>query len=171
MRPTTRAVRARATEPNGAPAGDVVFRSLIKTLGLLRRAMEPFFARFGSRGSQWGELRALHRAQQVGEPMLRLTDLGERLLVRPPSVTGAVNRLRNLGLVSADISDRDQRAKHVRLTPAGLKLVETVLEHHAARVAKVLSVFDEHERQQLHDYLSRLGVHLARLAEEGTDWS
>jgi hypothetical protein len=45
-------------------------------MGLLRQVMEPYFARFGISGSQWGILRALQGAEAKGEVSLRLTDLG-----------------------------------------------------------------------------------------------
>src|SRR5438552_2577532 len=83
--------RSRSTE--GA------FRELIRTLGLMERVMQPYFAQFGISGSQWGVLRALDRASEDGLPGLRLTDLSQRLLIRPPSVTGVVDRLERAGLV------------------------------------------------------------------------
>src|SRR6516162_5894518 len=98
------------------------FRELIRTLGLLERVMQAYFARFGISGSQWGVLRNLHRAEGEGLPGLRLTDLSERLLVRPPSVTGAVDRLERAGLVTRGGSATDHRAKLVRLTPKGRNL-------------------------------------------------
>ena len=61
---------------------DNAFRELIRTYGLVERVMHPYFARFGITGSQWGVLRNLHRAQEEGLPRLRLTELGERLLIR-----------------------------------------------------------------------------------------
>ena len=64
------------------------FRALVRTYGLMRRVMEPFFVQYGISGSQWGILRALHRAAGEGKVSLRATDLGNRLLIRPPSVSG-----------------------------------------------------------------------------------
>src|SRR5262245_55410997 len=75
------------------------FRALLRNFGLVDRIMLPYFARFGISGSQWGVLRQLHRAEQEGLHGLRLTDLSERLLIRPPSVTGVVDRLERAGLV------------------------------------------------------------------------
>ena len=110
---------------------EMAFRSLIRTLGLLKRVMEPHFARFGISGSQWGVLRTLHRAEEDGMAELRLTDLGDRLLIRPASVSGAVDRLQRLGLLARVASTTDQRAKNVNLTSAGRELVRRVLERHA----------------------------------------
>src|SRR5262245_53754258 len=103
-------------------ATERTFRGLIRTFGLLRRAMKPYFERNGISGSQWGVLRALHKAEKEGVAALRLTDLGNRLLVRPPSMTGVVGRLERNGLVRRVASPTDQRSKHVKLTPAGRRL-------------------------------------------------
>src|SRR5437879_5541328 len=97
------------------------FRELIRTFGLAERVMQPYFARFGISAAQWGVLRNLHRAEQEGLPGLRLTELSDRLLVRPPSVNGVVDRLERAGLVVRGGSPTDLRAKQISLTPAGGK--------------------------------------------------
>src|SRR6185295_12908685 len=84
-----------------------LWHSLLRTLGLVRQAMQPHFARFGISGPQWGVLRVLHRAEAHGEKGLRLSDLGGRLLIQPPSVTGAVDRLERMGLVERSASGND----------------------------------------------------------------
>src|SRR5690242_17939380 len=78
------------------PATERAFRDLVRTIGLLERVMQPQFARFGISGSQWAALRALHRAEQEGHEGLRITDLSDRLLIRPPSVTGVIDRLERI---------------------------------------------------------------------------
>src|SRR5262245_35709714 len=118
-----------ATRP-GRPA-EVTFRELLHTLGLVERVMQPYFAQFGISGSQWGVLRNLYRAEQEGMPGLRLTDLSERLLIRPPSVTGVVDRLERGRLVVRDGSPTDLRSKRVALTRQGRQLVERMLAIHS----------------------------------------
>ena len=78
-----------------SPPTTAVFRSLIRTFGLLKRVMEPHFTTVGISGPQWAILRTLREVEVAGEPEVRLSDLGARLLVRPPSVTGIVRRLTN----------------------------------------------------------------------------
>src|SRR5437763_15024677 len=95
------------------PASETAVRALVRAFGLLERAMQPYFARFGISGSQWGVLRTLHRAEREGEAGLRLTDLSDRLQIRPPSVTGVVDRLERIGLVVRDASPSDLRAEEV----------------------------------------------------------
>lgn len=84
---------------NELSVSQVVFRSMLRNHGLMRRTMEPFFASYGISGAQWGILAVLHRSECDGEPALRLTDLGERLIIRPPSVTTVIDRLEKMGLV------------------------------------------------------------------------
>src|SRR3954469_14852779 len=121
-----------------APA-ELAFRSLIRTFGLLERVMLPHFARLGVSASQWGVLRTLHRAEANGSGGLRLTDLSERLLVRPPSVTGVVARLERAGLLVREASAVDQRAKRVRLTSAGQELLERMLHVHGEQVERMMA--------------------------------
>src|SRR4051794_12034122 len=113
---------------NANRTAEKAFRELIRLFGLLEKVMQPYFARFGISGSQWGALRTLHRAEQEGLPGLRLTDLGDRLLIRPPSVTGIVDRLQRAGLVVRDGAPEALREKLVALTERGRQLVSQVLE-------------------------------------------
>ena len=113
----SRAIKGRAVSGDGPQERS--FRALIRAMGLLDRVMQPYFTKFGLSGAKWGTLRALHRAQQEGHQGLRMTELSERLLVRPPSVTGVIDRLERSGWVTRDAAPDDLRAKQVRLTPEG----------------------------------------------------
>jgi DNA-binding MarR family transcriptional regulator len=143
------------------------FRELIRTFGLAERVMQPYFARFGISGSQWGLLRNLHRAEQEGQLGLRLTELSNRLLVRPPSVTGAVDRLERAGLVIREGSTGDLRAKQVGLTAAGRQLVERILEVHEVQMQTVLAGLSAAEQAELHRLLLRWREHLEYVLETG----
>jgi DNA-binding MarR family transcriptional regulator len=145
---------------------DCAFRALVKTFGLLRRVMEPYFAKFGISGPQWGILWTLHDADQQGQPLLRLTDLGDRLIIRPPSVTGVVDRLQKMALVARSTSPTDQRAKFVRLTIKGRKLVGEILQQHPLQIRKVLGGLDETGQRDLQRLLEHLEPHLAAVADE-----
>jgi DNA-binding MarR family transcriptional regulator len=140
---------------------------MLRTIGLVERVMQSHFARFGITGAQWGVLRNLHRAESEGHPALRLTDLSERLLIRPPSVTGVVDRLERAGLVSRGDSPTDLRAKQVALTPRGRQLVERVLTVHSARIEAVMAALTAAEQAELHRLLNLLEGHLDRLLAGG----
>jgi DNA-binding MarR family transcriptional regulator len=122
--------------------------------------MEPYFALHGISSSQWGVLRSLMRAEGEGLAGLRLTDLGERLLVRPPSVTGVVDRLLRLGLVTRTTTSADLRTKQVSLTDAGRRLVDGARPGQVERIHAILTVLSEDEQEQLRAVLERVGDHL-----------
>jgi DNA-binding MarR family transcriptional regulator len=142
------------------PAADssaaLAFRELLRTYGLLERRMLPYFARFGISGSGWGVLRNLQRAEDEGKSGLRLSELSERMLIRPPSVTGVVDRLERDGLVARRGDPTDQRAKRVGLTRAGRQLIERVSVGHQRKIESILAGLSQKEQTQLRDLLIRL---------------
>src|SRR5712692_1966382 len=167
-------MNAAKTEARSAASGrptEGIFRALVRTFGLLERVMQAHFARFGISGAQWGVLRNLHRAEEEGLPGLRLTDLSDRLLIRPPSVTGAVDRLERAGMVLRDNATVDQRSKLVGLTPKGRQLIERILSVHAQQVARVLGGLSKKEQAEFHRLLRRLGQHLEGLMTRGYEWN
>jgi DNA-binding MarR family transcriptional regulator len=159
----------KGSKGNAASAprpAESAFRQLILTFGLLERVMQPYFAQFGISGSQWGVLRALARAEDEGAPGMRLTDLGQRLLIRPPSVTGVVDRLQRAGLASRDDSPTDLRSKRVVLTNKGRQLVERVLAIHTRQIETVFGGLSSDDQHDLHQLLQRLGHHLEDLLHD-----
>jgi DNA-binding MarR family transcriptional regulator len=146
---------------------DNPLREFIRVEGLLDRVMQHYFARFGISGSQWGLLRTLHRAELEGQVGLRLTDLSDRLLIRPPSVTGAVDRLERAGLVARDLASVDHRTKLVSLTKKGRQLIDRILAVHERQIAMVLGGLNHTEQTEFHRLLHRLGQHLESLLAGG----
>ncbi len=142
------------------------FRALIRVNGLLDRVMQPYFGRFGLSRSQWGVLRTLHRAEIGGFPGLRLMDLCDRLLVRPASVTGLIDRLQRLGYVVRFSSTSDLRSKEARLTQSGRSLVERILQGHGDQIAAVMGGLNTKEQIQLRNLLELLAAHLESMLEE-----
>ena len=139
---------------------DRAYQSLLSTLGLLKQAMEPHFARFGISRPQWAVLAVLSRAEEKGQDGLYLHDLGDRLLIRPPSVTGVVDRLEREGLVTRSKTEGDRRVRRVRLTPGGRALRKRLLTVHARQIRKVMGGLDVREQAKLAKLLDRLGAHL-----------
>src|SRR5215204_4529572 len=117
-----------------ALAVDQPFRAIIRVFGMVRRVMEPYFAKFGVSGPQWGVLRALHRAEEDGQSSVPMTDLSDRLLIRPPSVTTMVAQLVRIGLIKRRTSAEDARVKEVSLSSSGRRLVARVLTNHQTQI-------------------------------------
>ncbi len=149
-----------------APAEET-FRSLVRAVGLMHRLMQPYFGRFGISGSQWGVLRTLYRAEQEGIAGLHLIELGDRLLVRPPSVTGLVDRLQRLGLVVRATAASDLRCKEVRLTTSGRELVARMLEGHPAQIANIMGGLDDSDLHRLNKLLAKMSEHMQRQIDRG----
>jgi DNA-binding MarR family transcriptional regulator len=156
-----------------ASTAETAFRALLRTVGLVRRVMEPYFTQFGLSGAQWGAMRALRRAEQEGQAGLRLTDLSDRLLIRPPSVTGVVDRLQRMGHVARVDSATDHRSKQVSLTSSGRELVERVQKGHRSQIEAVLAGLSRPEQETFERLLDQLGSHLRDLTgpEDGTSAS
>jgi DNA-binding MarR family transcriptional regulator len=145
------------------PGTERLFRSYLRTWGLLRQVMDPYFAQFGISGPQWGILRILHRAELEGESGLRLKDVGARLLVQPPSVTGLVDRLERQGLLKRNDSKADLRVRRVSLTPEARKLVERVLVGHTQQIKRLFEPFESQEVEQFVNFVKRWEAHLDEL--------
>jgi len=148
----------------GPAAPNPPIRELIRTFGLVERIMEPYFARFGISGSQWGVLRNLHRAELEGHSGLRLGELGRRLLIQPPSVTGLIDRLVRAGLVKREELATDLRGKRVMLTKAGRKLAERILEVHDHQLEWLMAGLSADEQDDLNRLLRRWREHLEKVA-------
>lgn len=155
-----------ASDVGDVSLADAAFRGVVRTYGTLNRAMQPFFGRFGITSSQWGVLRTLHRAEQEGLAGLRMGDLGQRLVIRPPSVTTVVVRLEKQGLLVRTASRTDLRAKEVQLSPAGRKLVVEVMTARLSHVHSIMQVFTRQEKETLLSLLQRLSATLATSGAE-----
>jgi DNA-binding MarR family transcriptional regulator len=165
------AVRGRARagragrKPQRRRHAETVLRALARSFGLVRRIMAPHIANFGISVSQWTVLRTLQRAEDEGTVGLRLCDLGARLLVQPPSVTGAVDRLKRMGLLATTVSSEDQRVREVRLTRSGRERVAQVLVGQPERLARLLAGLSKPEQEELRRLLDRLTKHLEALVD------
>ena len=144
---------------------DSPLRALIRSYGLVQRHMQPYFARFGITGAQWGVLRVLDRQLQEGNERIRLVDLSELLLIQPPSVTGVVDRLEKMGLVVREGSPSDLRSKYLRLTEEGRSLVAQIVKGHEVQVAHVLAGLNAREQREFKKLLEKLSAHLEELSQ------
>jgi MarR family transcriptional regulator, 2-MHQ and catechol-resistance regulon repressor len=117
-------------------------------------------ARFGMVQSDFGVLEALlHRGP------LNAKQLGEKVLLTSGSMTAAVDRLADRGLVRREDDADDRRACIVQLTAAGRRLIERAFAQHRAEMEEALEGFPIEERRTLLPLLRQLG----RTAEASTE--
>ncbi len=153
-----------APTPPTPPLPEGLLHAFLRTWGLLRQTQDPYFGRYGIRPSQWGILRVLQRARLKGETELPLKAVSERLLIRPPSVTGVVDRLERQGYVKRSASKTDLRVRYLSLTPQGQELLTRVLEGHGERTRVLFAGLQPQEQQTMLRLLQRLEAHLRTLS-------
>jgi DNA-binding MarR family transcriptional regulator len=76
-----------------------------------------------------------------------------------------IDRLERSGLVVRDASRDDLRAREVRLTASGRKLVQQLMGVHAAQIDLALGGLSLGDQQELHRLLERLSGHLEGMLE------
>lgn len=102
--------------------------------------------------SDFGVLEAL-----LHKGPLPVSALGRKVLLTSGSMTVAVDRLERRGLAERIFSKTDRRARIVRLTGRGAKLIRSVFAEHARDMEHVFSALTKTERHSLANLLRKLG--------------
>lgn len=97
---------------------------------------------------------------------LTITEIQGKVLLASGSMTAAVDRLENKGLITRGPAASDRRAKVLHLTPEGKRVVETAFSRHAAELEAAMAVLKSSERRALYALLKKLGLFAAELHEE-----
>lgn len=125
---------------------------------LLDVALRPTFARVGLGQGDFDVLAALRRA---GPPYSRTAgELHDALMVTSGAISKQVDRLAAQGLVARDVDIDDARVRHVRLTDAGVALVDELIATHVGVERELLSGLTERQRHQLAAGLAALAEHM-----------
>lgn len=117
--------------------------------------------------SDFGVLEAL-----LHKGAMPVNAIGKKVLLTSGSITTAVDRLEQRGLVERRDAPEDRRARIVHLTPEGRKLIKRAFAQHAADMEQASSALNESERKTLLRLLKKLGYGAAELAADdsnGTD--
>jgi len=92
---------------------------------------------------------------------LTITEIQGKVMLAGGSMTAAVDRLDQKGLVVRKPAPGDRRAKLLHLTPEGRRVVETVFRRHAAELAAAMAVLSPNEKRELYALLKKLGLFAA----------
>ncbi len=87
--------------------------------------------------------------------------IGRKVLLTSGSMTTAIGRLQQRGLVSRQTDPADRRITHVDLTAAGRRLIEQAFARHAANFEQAFAHLDAVERADLQRLLKKLGLGLS----------
>src|SRR5437764_7027210 len=106
-----------------------IYRMLTKTFILLDECDRHFFAEYGLSTRQFWALQQLDREQGCS-----MVDLSRLLLTDKSNVTGIVDRLERLNLVTRTPDPHDRRVILITLTPEGQHLRDMLSEQHRTRI-------------------------------------
>ena len=108
--------------------------------------------RFGMGVSDFGVLEALlHRGP------LTVKELGQKVLLTSGSMSVAVDRLAERGLVERTDDERDRRARLVKLTTKGHELISEAFSVHRMALEAAIAGFPQQDRRELLPLLRKLG--------------
>jgi MarR family 2-MHQ and catechol resistance regulon transcriptional repressor len=94
---------------------------------------------------------------------LTISAIGEKVLLASASMTSAIDRLEERGLVHRSLTAEDRRVRLVGLTCEGRSFITHLFEKHASDLEAISTDFSQPERQVLYAALKKIGF-AAKLA-------
>lgn len=119
-----------------------------------RDYLEPLFAANGLNRGDFDVLATLRRA---GAPYaLNPTALYDATMVTSGAMTGRTERLAREGLIERAENPDDRRGTLVKLTPAGLTLIDTMMTDHVENERRILAGLSRRDQETLDKLLAKL---------------
>ena len=147
--------------PRGNQGTDHVWRVMMKAMRALTRYATAGIEETGLGLSDFGVLELLlHRGP------LPVNTIGPIVDLTPGSISIAVDRLVEKGLVSRVESAEDRRVRIVALTPRGKALIDSAFRKHSGQMKKVFSELSPDELCGLEAALKKVGKRAAHLMEQ-----
>ena len=97
---------------------------------------------------------------------LPVNTIGPKVHLTPGSISVAVDRLLEKGLVSRAENPNDRRVRIVALTKAGKELIVPIFRKHSAEIGRVFADASPKELRILESVLKKTGKRARALAEE-----
>jgi len=138
---------------SGCPTAASVWLVMMKAYRSLQTLMEHSIASLGIGLSDFMILEAL---LHIG-PM-KISALGEKVHLANASMTAAVDRLEQRGLVDRQSGEIDRRIRTVQLTGCGKKMISELYRKHEYDIDALMQPLCPHERAELRSSLKKLGL-------------
>ena len=145
----------------GIQATDHVWLVMMKAMRALTRYAAAGIEETGLGLSDFGVLEVL-----LHKGPLPVNTIGPIVDLTPGSISIAVDRLVEKGLVSRVESAEDRRVRIVALTPRGRDLIVPAFRKHAGQMKRVFSELSPEELRALELALKKVGKRSAALMEE-----
>ena len=138
-------------------SGVHVFLVLWKAARAVEAYAENSVSQLEMCGSDFAVLEAL-----LHKGPLAVNEIGKKVLLTSGSITSAVDRLEDKGLVQRRAHNTDRRAKIVHLTKEGKKLTTALYADHAADMERLASAsLSKKDREMLIRLLKQIGLEAA----------
>src|SRR5258708_39971702 len=125
---------------------------LVKTL---QAASKYLYAGLAETGIDDTDFRILEALLNKGP--LPVNTIGPKVYLTPGSISVAIDRLLDRGLVSRVESPEDRRVRIVSLTPKGKELIAPIFRKHAAEIRRVFAGASPKEVRALETILKKIG--------------
>ena len=99
---------------------------------------------------------------------LPISTIGEKVLLTNASMTSAVDRLEERGLVRRMNSGGDRRVRLVELTACGRRLITDVFGRHEQEIERMMSGLGAAQKDQMRSGLKTIGMTARTMHEERT---
>ena len=141
-------------------SGVHVFLVLWKAASAVESYAEQSISQLEMCGSDFAVLEAL-----LHKGPLAVNEIGRKVLLTSGSITVAIDRLEDRGLVERRAHGTDRRARIVHLTKEGRKLITRVYSQHAADMERLASAsLTKLERKTLIGLLKKIGYEAAAVS-------
>jgi DNA-binding MarR family transcriptional regulator len=117
-------------------------------LHLHRSSSPELFRMLGELGLSFTQVKALHVLREADD--VNVKDVADRLGLSLPAMSRALDGLVQRGLVERRESDRDRRAKLVRLLPAGREALDAIERTRLSVIEEFTASLSDEERAGLH---------------------
>jgi DNA-binding MarR family transcriptional regulator len=144
--------RETKSYPNYDHASRESFLNLERAHVLVRPLFEHLFRPYGVSGSTFNVLMILRYSKTPLAPH----EIGERVVVTRPTVTGLLHSLESQGLIKRDPDPGDGRRRRVQLTDSGKELVEDLLPQVFALLNEIFSGLTASEKETLIQLLAKV---------------
>jgi DNA-binding MarR family transcriptional regulator len=142
----TDALSRRLKQPRFTSPQQEALLSLAVAAGSINDMVDEVCEQYHLTRPQYNVLRILRGVHPEGHPRC---EIAQRMVERAPDVTRLVDRLQAQGLVRRSRSGHDQRQAITRITPKGLKLLETIQPDLESRTTVLLHELSEHDCHEL----------------------
>jgi DNA-binding MarR family transcriptional regulator len=137
---------------------------VIGRISRLARELEQELERvYSEHGLEPGWHDVLATLRRHGPPyQLRPSEFSSTLMLTSSGTTKRLDRLEQAGLITRAPDPNDRRGVLITLTPAGLQLIDAVMEAHLANERRLVGALSASEQARLADLLRKLQLGLPR---------